>query len=216
MTRGRPSETCGDHGGRRNNGEPCGRAAGWGTDFDTGKCRNCRGTKPDGTVPDDHGAPEGNTNAVSHGAYTEQKKLYSEEFSDRERDLADWIFQDHLDRYIDRHDAEPPAEYKLRLFNCAVNAVTEMRVENWYTDQPDELNTGTPLIDKETHVTETGERYYRYKKSPSAAAVQHLTKYNERWLSKLDLLPETDATATGETVEGVITIISSEANSGGE
>lgn len=76
MTQGKPSDTCGDHGGRRQDGEPCGRAAGWGTDFDSGKCRQCRGTKPDGTVPDDHGAPEGNQNAMTHGLTADPMNLF--------------------------------------------------------------------------------------------------------------------------------------------
>lgn len=42
MAQGQPSDTCGDHGGEKANGEPCQRAAGWGTDQDTGKCKNHR------------------------------------------------------------------------------------------------------------------------------------------------------------------------------
>jgi hypothetical protein len=77
MPRGQPEDTCGDHGGRRNDGSPCGRAAGWGTDFDSGKCRECRGTNPDGTVPDDHGAPENNGNAETHGMTSEAEKWFA-------------------------------------------------------------------------------------------------------------------------------------------
>lgn len=59
------ADECGDHGGRNREGEPCGRPAGWGTDFDSGKCRNHRGTSPDGS------SHEGNENAVKHGAFKE-------------------------------------------------------------------------------------------------------------------------------------------------
>lgn len=39
---------CGDHGGTNRDGDPCGKPEGWGTDFETGKCRHHRGTSPDG------------------------------------------------------------------------------------------------------------------------------------------------------------------------
>lgn len=58
-------DECGDHGGRNKQGDPCGRAAGWGTDYETGKCRNHRGTSPDGT------SHEGNNWAAKHGAWSE-------------------------------------------------------------------------------------------------------------------------------------------------
>jgi hypothetical protein len=58
-------ETCGDHGGTNRRDEPCGRTAGWGTDFDDGKCRQHRGTSPDGT------SHEGNDWAATHGAYSD-------------------------------------------------------------------------------------------------------------------------------------------------
>jgi hypothetical protein len=51
MTERTYDDECGDHGG--NNGE-CGLAAGWGTDFDTGKCKFHRGTSPDGSSHDDN------------------------------------------------------------------------------------------------------------------------------------------------------------------
>lgn len=55
-------DECGDHGGR---GGECGLPAGWGTEFDSGKCRHCRGTSPDGS------SHEGNDWAATHGAYSE-------------------------------------------------------------------------------------------------------------------------------------------------
>lgn len=168
------------------------------------RCRMHGGQSPGGD-----GAPEGNSRAVTHGAYADQKKLYSQEFSERECDLADRIFEDYYGRYQSLHDAEPPLGFKLRLFNIAVNAVTEMRVENWFTDQPDELQTGTPHLDRETHVSESGTKYYRYQKSPAMAAMKSLSDYNRKWLKTFGLEPESDAPASAD-VEGVITILSSE------
>jgi hypothetical protein len=53
-------DQCGDHGDH-----DCGLPAGWGTDFESGKCRHCRGTSPDGS------SHEGNDFAATHGAYSE-------------------------------------------------------------------------------------------------------------------------------------------------
>lgn len=159
---------------------------------------------------DPGGAPEGHTNSVTHGAYAEHNKLYSEAFSERERDLADRVFKDFYDLYVDQHGVEPPAGHKMRLFKIAVNAVTEMRVENWYTDKPDTLETGTPYINRETHVSESGERYYRYKKSPSVPAIKHLEGYNRKWLSELGLLPDADDDGLSDDAAGIIAILSEE------
>ncbi|MFD1515654.1 hypothetical protein [Halomarina rubra] len=64
------ADECGDHGGTNRDGDPCGRAAGWGTDFDSGKCRQHRGTSPDGK------SHEGNGNAITHGATADPTNLY--------------------------------------------------------------------------------------------------------------------------------------------
>ena len=139
------------------------------------------------------GAPEENTNSTRHGAYTEQHNLYNDVFSEREVDLADQIFEKYCDRYEEVHGAEPPIGFEMRLFKIAVNSVTEMRVDNWYTDKPDETDTGTPHINKEKHVSEGGQAYYRYKKSPATAAIKHLSDYNHRWLKNFNLLPDAES-----------------------
>lgn len=63
--KGSDKTTCGDHGGTNRRDEPCERVEGWGTDFDEGKCRQHRGTSPDGS------SHEGNNWAATHGAYSE-------------------------------------------------------------------------------------------------------------------------------------------------
>jgi len=59
------TETCGDYGGTNRHDEPCGRTAGWGTEFDDGKCRQHRGTSPDGS------SHQGNDWAATHKAYSQ-------------------------------------------------------------------------------------------------------------------------------------------------
>lgn len=59
-------DECGlDHGGTNRDGGPCGRPAGWGTPNDSGRCKHCLGTSPDGS------SHEGNDWAATHGAYAE-------------------------------------------------------------------------------------------------------------------------------------------------
>lgn len=170
-----------------------GYCEGW--EMDNGRCYSHGGRRED-DPRDSGGAPDGNSNSVTHGAYADEKQLYSETFSERERDLADRVFEDYYGRYVALHDAEPPLGFKMRLFNIAVNVVTEMRVENWYTTKPDELDTGTPHMDRETHVSESGERYYRYKTSPAMAAVKTLSDYNRQWLKTFGLEPGADSDGT--------------------
>jgi hypothetical protein len=179
-----------------------------------GKCRHHGGATPTAAKNPavGNGEQDDNTNRITHGAYTAQKKLYAEEFSVREVDLADWIFDDYIELYVTRHGHEPPAGFRVRLFNVAVNVVTEMRVENWYTDKPDELDTGTPHIDREKHVSEQGQTYYRYKKSPALPAMKHLSDYNHKWLKSFSLLPDAE-TQQAYTMGSVLTILADEARS---
>ena len=65
-------DECGlDHGGTNRHGDPCGRPAGWGTEFESGKCRNHRGTNEDGS------SHEGNGNAITHGVTADPLNLYT-------------------------------------------------------------------------------------------------------------------------------------------
>lgn len=165
------------------------------------RCRMHGGTNPGG-AREGAGAPPDNTNRTDHGAYTDHHNLYNEEFSEREVDLADQIFEDYYDRYQEIHGSEPPTGFEMRLFKVSVNAVTEMRVDNWYTDKPDEVGTETPHINREVHVSENGERYYRYKKSPAAAAIKHLSDYNHRWLKNFNLLPDAESQMADAAEDG--------------
>jgi len=70
MPKGEPEEVCADYGGHRQDGRPCQRAAGWGTDFDSGKCRDCRGTSPDGE------SHEGNQFAMKDGLHSDPVNLF--------------------------------------------------------------------------------------------------------------------------------------------
>jgi|APHM01.1.fsa_nt_gi hypothetical protein len=143
MTRGSPEDTCGDHGGRCNDGSPCGRAAGWGTDFDTGKCRQCRGTKPDGTVPDDHGAPEGNGNAQKHSLHADRGLLY-DRLSEGRQELVDEWEAALIERYQEFHGREPDRADVEDLFELAVGYAQRRIARSWLAENAeDELDVLT-------------------------------------------------------------------------
>lgn len=84
------TETCGDYGGTNRDGEPCQRAAGWGTAFEDGKCRLHRGTSPDGS------SHAGNTNAVKHGIYRDADDYY-QDLEDYDQAFVDAIFRSFLE-----------------------------------------------------------------------------------------------------------------------
>lgn len=78
--------TCGDHGGMsKQSGEPCGQPEGWGTDFDSGRCKFHRGTNADGS------SHTGNKNAVKHGAYAKSF-------------VTDFLTDDEIDRVKEAQD----------------------------------------------------------------------------------------------------------------
>lgn len=183
-----------------------------------GKCRFHGGAEgsgaPEGNqnaVGNDGGADEDNTRAVSHGAYADQSNLYSQEFTETQQALADGIFTDYMDRYEQEHSEEPPTGFELRIFKISVNAVTEMRVENWVTEKPESLHTGTPHIDSSTKIASTGDRYFEYKKSPALAAMNHLSNHNHKWLKSLNLLPDPES-SQAEAVGTLVTALTRESN----
>jgi len=176
-----PHGKCSTHGGSDDSGAPEGNS-------------NAEGN--------DGGAEEGNTRAVSHGAYADQSNLYSQVFSDAERQMADDIFADYRDRYKAIH-GDLIYGHRVRIFKISVNAVTEIRVENWTADKPEELESGTTWIDKETKIKTTQDRSFEettYKKSPALAAKKTLSNENRKWLKDLNLLgtDEIDVDISGE------------------
>jgi len=166
----------------------CGCWPGKGTDHvGEGRCSRHGG---ENSGENGQGAKEGNTNRVSHGAYADQSNLYSDVFTEAQREIADDIYQDYRDRYLETH-GDIPTGHDIRLFKLSVNAVTEIRVENWETQKPEDLDSGTVLIDREEHIkiSEGGPiREIRYKKTPALAAKKTLSNENRKWLKDLGLL----------------------------
>jgi hypothetical protein len=84
MTERNYQDECGDHGGNKGT---CGLPAGWGTDFDSGKCKFHRGTNADGS------SHEENDNAVTHGAF---KEHFRADLTTDEKDAIDSLVS-HLE-----------------------------------------------------------------------------------------------------------------------
>jgi len=133
MTERNYTDECGDHGDHE-----CGLAAGWGTDFDSGKCRFHRGTSPDGK------SHEGNDNAKRHGAFSEH---FRSDLTDAEKQALDALVS-HLESIDDERTlaAEIAAEALLKYKRSADSRFLR-EARQWFGDfnllpNEDELNIG--------------------------------------------------------------------------
>jgi hypothetical protein len=180
------ADECGDHGGTNSDGDPCGRAAGWGTEFDSGKCRQHRGTSPDGS------SHEGNRHAVDHGLYSDSNLYYQKECDDAGRALIDEIYADYHEKYVEQH-GEPPTGDDARLFKIAVNIHKELRADDWAVERPAGLESGHPLVDRSEKRTAQGKAYYEYVETAVAKAEARLSQRTRMWLKDLGLLEDPDS-----------------------
>lgn len=196
-------DECGDHGGTNSRGNPCGRAAGWGTPDDSGKCRRHRGTSPDGSSHEGNdfakgnsggGAPEGNTNGESHGMFADEHAFYDQIASDAEVEIIDNVYLDYLERFRSKN-SEPDYGDKVELFMCAVTIGKEIHGENWAADKPEGLDAGNALVDEETRYTQDGREYSKYKTTVIQRGATSLSNRRRKWLKAMGLLDDPDSQA---------------------
>ncbi|RQG93743.1 hypothetical protein [Natrarchaeobius oligotrophus] len=189
---------CGDHGGRNSSGDPCGRPAGWGTDFEDGKCRHHRGTNADGSshegntnaVGNDGGAPEDNTNAVTHALFVESNRFYQQVIDDPLRELCDQIYESYVEKFR-RVNGDPIVGEKARLSEIAVNHIKIIHSDNWATDKPADLESGNAFVDRETRIKTTEHdmrEEHRYTESVVTKTQQRLRKEDRKWLKEYNML----------------------------
>jgi len=190
--------------GTNRNGEQCGHPAGWGTENDSGPCKFHGGAGGSGGVREGAGPPEDNTNAVSHGLYAETNRFYQTVIGDQLRELCDAIFADYIEQYRDRHGG-PPLGHEARLFEIAVNHIKIIHADNWAVDKPNELESGNPMVDKEskeTFVNGVGPvTEHTYSETVVVGTQQKLRREDRAWLKDMGLLddPESQkATALGD------------------
>jgi hypothetical protein len=150
MTRGKPEETCGDFGGRRNDGSKCGRASGWGTPDDSGKCKECKGVKPDGSVPDDHGAPVGNGNATSHFAFRKPEYLQDDIQGTQYEDLFIASFEALCTRHEEIYGEEPDYFARRRIRRLVLKDIKEELIDVYLAERQGTANSDNPLVERQT------------------------------------------------------------------
>lgn len=182
--------------------ERCGHPAGWGTDTKTGPCK-FHGGLAEGGAREGAGAPEGNVNSVTHGAYADCNSFYQDVLDDAHRGLVDDIFEDYMADYEAQH-GEPPLGLESELFRLSVSHVKDVVLDSWASERPESLESGNPLVGEETHYTEGGQQYNRYKESVVLRAQKSLSSDRRQWLKDLGLLedPETQKASAISDLKG--------------
>jgi len=201
-------DECGlDHGGHNSSGEPCGRPAGWGTDFDSGKCRHHRGTSPDGS------SHEQNQNATTHSLHARKvNAVYQQVFSSEIQALVDSIYEDYLEDYRERH-GEPRTGDKAELFRIASYG-KHVHSEEWAISKPSEAKSGNAMVDEE-HETKFVEgagivNETSYKQTVVQKGQQSLSQDRRMWLKDLGLLENNPDSQKADAVGDLATILSQE------
>ena len=149
MAKGKPSETCGDHGGTsKQTGEPCGRPAGWGVEDSSGKCKHHRGTSPDGE------SHEGNGFASKHNLHANRGLFYDRLDESKQQDVDELEYA-LIERYKEYHGREPDKADVKDLFEIAVGYVQRDYAREWMVEQMEE--SGNPLLEH-VEYEENGEQ----------------------------------------------------------
>lgn len=189
----------------KSTGEPCTRPAGWGTDNDSGACK-FHGGASGGGAREGAGAPEQNTNAVSHGAYADCNSFYQDVLNDSLRQLTDGIFTDYMEQYKTLHGT-PPLGHETELFRISVTHVKDIVLDNWATDRPRSLETQNPLVEEETEkkfVEGAGPvDHNTYKESVVLAAQKKLSTDRRQWLKDLGLLEDPESQKADAIAGGI-------------
>jgi hypothetical protein len=204
-----------DHGRERDDIPYCTLAAGWGVEeASEGACDHHggggdnesaakAGAKEGGAVGDSGGAPEDNTNAVTHALFVENNRFYQEVIGDNLRELCDDIYEGYVKKFQEVNN-EPIAGEKARLSEIAVNQIKIIHSDNWAVDKPDDLHSGSAFVDKETRIKttehETREEH-RYTESVVVKTQQRLRKEDRKWLKDMGLL---GADAVDVNVDGQV------------
>lgn len=167
----------------------CGQTAGMGTDhLGEGYCKYHGGCSTGG-AREGSGAPEGNTNSVSHGLYAETNKFYQNVCTDKQRVLVDEIFQDYCTQFREKN-GDPHTGEQSRLFEIAVNHVKIIYSDNWASEKPESLESGNPMVDKGERFNTEGVRYQEYKETVVLQGQTKLRNSDRQWLKDYGLLED--------------------------
>ncbi|PCR89307.1 hypothetical protein [Natrinema ejinorense] len=182
--------------GTNRNGEPCGHPEGWGTENDSGPCKFHGGAGGSGGEREGAGAPEENTNAVTHGAYADHNSYYQNVLDDALREFVDDVFEDYLEQYRELH-GDPVLGIESELFRISVTHAKDIGLDRWADEKPEGLESGHPLVDEETEIVPVGEgqteTQRRYRESVVLAAQKKLSTDRRQWLKDFGLLEDPDS-----------------------
>lgn len=140
-------------------------------------------------------APKDNTNRVEHGLFAEVNKFYQNVMEDAHRELCDQIYEDYVEDYVDIN-GEPATGHEARLFEISVNHIKIIYSDNWAYDRPSELESGSPMVDKETTYKTTAESVVQqdeYKPSIITSTQQQLRREDRAWLREYGLLNDPES-----------------------
>lgn len=195
----------------------CGAWPGKGTDHvGEGRCSKHGGAGGSGGQREHSGAPEDNTNAVTHGAYADANSYYQNVLSDELQSFVDDVFADYVLRYHELHgdgalgDDEDPTNHiplgiESELFRVAVTHAKDIGLDRWADEKPDGLESGHPLVDEETEIVPVGEgqteTQRRYRESVVLAAQKKLSNDRRMWLKDLGLLEDPESQSAASRVE---------------
>lgn len=168
----------------------CGSTAGKQTDhLGDGRCKFHGGNN---SSENGQGADEGNTNAVTHGAYADENSYYQNVLDNPLREFVDDVFEDYLERYQEFH-GDPPLGIEAELFRISVTHAKDIGLDRWADEKPRDLESGHPLVDQETRYTENGREFHKYKESVVQTAQKRLSTDRRQWLKDLGLLDDPES-----------------------
>lgn len=180
------ADECGDHGGSNRHGKPCGRPAGWGTDFDTGKCKHHRGTSPDGE------SHENNDYAVTHGLH-QSAETFLEHADERHRDTYHATFEALCTRFEFMNGRGPDYANKQELKHVALDMVKQDLATEYMKAHA--VDPEQPLTDEQ--LADIDGRISVEKVSIVADLVTHLKRENRLRMKEMGLYHDPESKQAG-------------------
>ncbi|AXR78998.1 hypothetical protein [Natrarchaeobaculum sulfurireducens] len=193
----------------------CRSTPGRGTDHvGEGRCKHHGGNAGSGGARAGAGAPAGNTNGTTHGGYTDEKSFYADVLDESLQALADEIFEDYLEEYERRHGREPPKGLEMELERLSISHVKDVVLDQWANDKPESLESGNPLVDRETERDFNPEdgsvTVETYKESVVIQAQRKLSSDRRQWLKDLGLLDDPESQKADAMQDSLELTLSSE------
>jgi len=188
MPKGVAETTCGDHGGHKSNGESCGRPEGWGTDFETGKCKHHRGTNADGS------SHENNGNRETHGLKSDAKKWF-----ERHRDEVEEDVRLLVESYVE----DAPFGFEN---HAKVDKLTELCIDQVRLREANKWLRDEFLKEETVTVTDDGRPIKKLVENPAHMPRDRIKRTNIRGLKDLGILddPESEKAQATETLAEVL------------